>query len=66
MLSHDILNTNYGTKGVVPTHWAIVATLMGSMADHQLDFKALLMSIDTEPNKARGKPITRLSNEERI
>lgn len=46
--------TNYKKDGEVPTHWAIVALLMGVMADNKLDFKEALGGIEIEPNKARG------------
>lgn len=46
--------TNYAKDGVVPSHWAIVALLMGEMADNGLDFKEALDGIEIEPNKVRG------------
>lgn len=46
--------TNYAKEGIVPTHWAIVASLMGEMANHKLDFREVLSQIDIEPNKVRG------------
>lgn len=46
--------TNYKKDGEVPAHWAVVALLMGVMADNKLDFKAALNSIVIEPNKVRG------------
>ena len=46
--------TNYKKDGEVPVHWAVVALLMGVMADHRLDFKAALSGIEIEPNKVRG------------
>lgn len=46
--------TNYKKSGVVPSHWAIVALLMGHMSDHKLDFKEAFNGIEIEPNKVRG------------
>lgn len=46
--------TNYKKHGIVPSHWAIVALLMGEMADHGLNFRDVLSRIDIEPNKVRG------------
>jgi hypothetical protein len=46
--------TNYAKEGVVPSHWAIVALLMGEMADKGMDFKEAINKIDIEPNKIRG------------
>lgn len=40
--------------GEAPSHWAIVALLMGVMSDPKLDFKEALSGIEIEPNKVRG------------
>ena len=34
--------TNYASKGEVPTHLAIIATLMAEMADAGMDFRDVL------------------------
>ena len=46
--------TNYAMRNEVPTHLAIIVTLMGEMAEHGLDFKKALGRIGIEPNKPRG------------
>jgi len=46
--------TNYATQGEVPSHWAIVAVLMGEMAERKIDFKSILETIDISPKKVRG------------
>lgn len=46
--------TNYAKTGKIPAHWAIIAALMGEMAEKGLDFKAVINEIDLEPNKVRG------------
>jgi len=46
--------TNYATQGEVPAHWAVVAVLMGEMAEHRIDFRPLLENIDISPRKVRG------------
>ncbi|HLW07520.1 MAG TPA: hypothetical protein VKY45_08140 [Marinilabiliaceae bacterium] len=46
--------TNYSRTGKIPSHWAIVATLIGEMAEHGVDYRAALQKIDFEPNKIRG------------
>jgi len=46
--------TNYKRKGEVPSHWGIVAVLMGLMADNKLDFKEALSNLEIVPNKVRG------------
>ncbi len=40
--------------GTAIEHWAVVALLMGVMADHKLDFKEALSGIEIEPNRVRG------------
>jgi len=49
--------TNYKKDGEVPAHWAVVALLMGLMADKGLDFKEAISEIDIEPNKVRGNAV---------
>ncbi|MBI1889427.1 MAG: XRE family transcriptional regulator [Burkholderiales bacterium] len=46
--------TNYSTQGEVPPHLAIVAALMGDMAEAGLDFRATLSRIEFEASKPRG------------
>lgn len=46
--------TNYKKNGEVPSHWGIVALLMGHMSDHKLDFKEVFKGIEIKPNKTRG------------
>jgi hypothetical protein len=46
--------TNYKRDGDVPSHWAIIALLMGVLADNKIEFKDALNGIEIEPNKVRG------------
>jgi hypothetical protein len=46
--------TNYATQGEVPSHLAIIVTLMGEMAEKGLDFRSALTRIQIQPNKPRG------------
>lgn len=46
--------TNYAASGVVPMHLAVIATLIGSMADNKLDFRHVLKSMDIRKKKPRG------------
>jgi hypothetical protein len=46
--------TNCSQKGEVPSHLAVIASLMGEMAEHHIDFKTALEKIDIEPKKPRG------------
>ena len=46
--------SNMSKKGEVPSHLAVIACLMGEMADRQVDFRPALSKIDISPRKARG------------
>lgn len=46
--------SNYGKKGEVPSHLALIVALMGEMAEHRVDFRSVLTKIDIEPKKPRG------------
>lgn len=46
--------TNCSRQGDVPSHLAVIATLLGEMAEHHVDFRDVLSSIDIEPKKPRG------------
>lgn len=46
--------SNYSKQGDVPAHLAIIAALMGEMAEAGLDFRVTLGRIHFEMNKPRG------------
>lgn len=46
--------TNYKKKDTIPSHWAIVAALMGEMAENNLNFRDILARIHIIPKKIRG------------
>lgn len=46
--------SNYAKFGEVPSHLAVIATLLGAMADKKVDFRSILASIEIEPKKPRG------------
>jgi 23S rRNA maturation-related 3'-5' exoribonuclease YhaM len=46
--------TNYSKQGEVPTHLAVIVSLMGEMAEHGVDYRSVLARIQIEPNKPRG------------
>lgn len=46
--------TNHAAEGEVPSHLAIIAALMGDMAEAGVDFRATLSRIEYEPSKPRG------------
>ena len=49
--------TNYARGRQVPTHLAVIASLMGEMADNGLDYRSVVSRIGIEPNKPRGAGI---------
>lgn len=46
--------TNYAAQGEVPPHLAIIAALMGDMAESGLDFRGTLLRIQFDASKPRG------------
>lgn len=46
--------TNYAQSGTVPSHLAVIATLLGEMAERKIDFRDVLSRIEITPNKPRG------------
>ena len=46
--------SNYSKKGRVPSHLAIIACLLGEMAERKIDYRDVLSRIDILPKKARG------------
>ena len=46
--------SNNKKKGEVPSHLAVISTLLGEMAERQIDFRAVLARIDIAPKKPRG------------
>ena len=49
--------SNYGKKGEVPTHIAVIAALLGEMAEHGIDYRPIFTKIDITPKKPRGAGI---------
>lgn len=45
---------NYSKKDCMPTHLAVIAILMGELAENNVDFKEILRNIEIQPKKARG------------
>ncbi len=46
--------SNYAKQGEVPSHLAVIAALLGEMADRGIDYKDVLSRIDIAPKKPRG------------
>lgn len=46
--------SNCAKQGEVPSHLAVIAALLGEMADRGIDFKGVLSRIDITPKKPRG------------
>lgn len=43
--------SNYGKRGYVPNHLAVIACLLGEMAEFHIDFKSALESIEIHERK---------------
>ncbi len=50
---NSISVSNY-KHGVVPSHIAVIATLLGAMADGQTDFRAALAGVSLVAKRPRG------------
>lgn len=46
--------SNQKKKGDVPSHWAVIAVLLGEMAERQINFREILSKIEIAPKKPRG------------
>jgi hypothetical protein len=46
--------SNNAKKGQVPSHLAVIACLMGEMAEKGIDYHEVLSRIDIQPRKPRG------------
>lgn len=46
--------TNYASVGRVPSHLAVIASLLGEMAERRVDFRGVLADLDIERKKPRG------------
>lgn len=49
--------SNYGKKGEVPSHLAVIAALLGEMAERKIEYREVLSRIDIAPKKPRGAGI---------
>jgi hypothetical protein len=46
--------SNCAKKGEVPSHLAVIATLLGEMAERKIDYAAVLSKIEIKRKKPRG------------
>ena len=46
--------TNYSSKGTVPSHLAVIAKLIGTMAAHEIDFRRVIRQMRIEPKRRGG------------
>jgi len=47
--------TNYSEKGEVPAHFAAVVSLVATMADHEVDFRAPLEALNLGVGKRKQR-----------
>lgn len=57
--------SNYGKKGEMPSHLAVIAALLGEMAERKIDFRDVLSRIDILPKKPRGAGIGKFGGNKR-
>lgn len=58
--------TNYAKGGTVPSHLAVIAALLGEMAERKIDFRDVLSRIDIEPNKPRGAGVGKFGGRKKV
>lgn len=46
--------SNYPKQNIVPSHLAIIVTLMAELADNHIEFKGVIARLQIEPKKPRG------------
>lgn len=54
MQMNPVSLSNYRQKGEVPMHLAVIAVLLGEMADRGIDYRPMLSAIKITPKKSRG------------
>jgi hypothetical protein len=58
--------SNYGKSGQVPSHLAVIAALLGEMADKKIDFRHVLAGIDISAKKPRGAGIGKFGGDRQL
>jgi hypothetical protein len=46
--------SNYRKRNEVPAHLAVIAVLLGELADNQIDYRPALAKVNLSPKKPRG------------
>lgn len=55
--------TNYAKSDSIPSHLAVIAVLLGELAEHKIDFHGPLSRIEITPNKPRGVGVGRFGGD---
>lgn len=58
--------SNYARAGKVSDHLAVIACLMGEMAENGLDFRSVIAQLELESNKPRGCTKTAFSTQQQL
>ena len=58
--------SNCSKKGEVPSHIAVIAALLGEMAERKIDFRDVLSRIEILPKKPRGAGIGKFGGNKQI
>lgn len=48
--------TNYSKAGEVPSHLAVIAALLGAMAEKRMNFRSVLQDVEISAKRPRGNP----------
>ena len=56
---HENSISNYSNRGKVPSHLAVIATLIHLLAKNDIGFREPLLAMEIIPKAARGRPMPR-------
>jgi hypothetical protein len=54
MKMHQTSLYNWGLKDEVPSHIAVISALIAAMAEAEMDYRAVIATVDITPKKTRG------------
>jgi hypothetical protein len=60
--------SNYSKKGTVPSHLAVIATLLAEMGKRNIEYRSILQQVRILPKKPRGAGIGKFGgdNQQRL
>ncbi len=57
--------SNCKEKGVVPSHWAVIAALTRTLHEHGIDYRPVFEQVPIEEKKARGQNINPMAQKKK-